>query len=409
MEGSRTQQLALLFGGQRCAGLEVARHRGEHLGAPGEVLQELARQLDRIPGHAIDAGDARIADPREHVMQPVSELVEHRHHVIVREQRRLAGRRGQEIAHQVGDGHGVLGAEVLAADAVVHPRAGALLRARAGIQIETGPRFAAGVDDLEEARVGVIHGHALSLDDSHAEQLLRDREQSFEHARQREVGAQLFLRDGKQLGLQLLRVVTHVPGIQRPAGEFFELGEFGLRGRDAPRAPAGAGNRTRPGWTAPCASPARRPRSSENPAGALPRGAARGSSPSLRCCRISGRSGRDRRRASTTLRRKSRRRVSESRVGHHGDVGGLLEREQPALDAFFGGAHTRLLDDAGIDPGELALIGDQVSPRVHRVEHVFFEFGAKLRELLHHGLVARLALRQAGRRPPAGNPRARAR
>ena len=31
---------------------------GEHLGAPGEVLHELARQLDRIPGHAIDAGDA---------------------------------------------------------------------------------------------------------------------------------------------------------------------------------------------------------------------------------------------------------------------------------------------------------------------------------------------------------------
>ena len=230
MKGSRTQQLALLLGGQRGAGLEVARHRGEHLGAPGEILQELARQLDRIPGHAIDAGDARIADPREHVMQPVSELVEHRHHVIVREQRGLAGRGGQEIAHQVGDGHGVFGAEVLAADAIVHPRAGALLRARAGIQIETGARFAAGVDDLEEARIGVIHRHTLALDDPHAEQLLRDREQSLEHARQREVGAQLFLGDGKQLGLQLLRVVTDIPGIQRAAREFFELGKFGFRG-----------------------------------------------------------------------------------------------------------------------------------------------------------------------------------
>ena len=89
------------------------------------------------------------------------------------------------------------------------------------------------------------------------------------------------------------------------------------------------------------------------------------------------------------------------RVRDHGDVGGLLEREQPAVEPLLGGARARLLDDHRVDAGELGRIGDVVRPGVHRVEHVLLELRAELRELLHHGLEALLALlRQAD----AGEP-----
>ena len=118
---------------QRLARLDMPRDQRQHFGAPREVLHELARQLDRIPRDAVDAGDARVVHARQHVVQAVAELVEHRHDFVVRQQRGLAADRRQEVADQVGDRQRRVSAEILAADALVHPRAAALLRrARTG-------------------------------------------------------------------------------------------------------------------------------------------------------------------------------------------------------------------------------------------------------------------------------------
>jgi hypothetical protein len=70
-------------------------------GVPGVVLEELARQFDRIPGDAVDAGDRRVGHARQHVVQAVAELVEQRDDVIVRQQRGLAVGR-QRVADQIG-------------------------------------------------------------------------------------------------------------------------------------------------------------------------------------------------------------------------------------------------------------------------------------------------------------------
>ena len=82
--------------GSGCAGVDVARHVPQHVPLPAEVLHELARQLDRVPFDAVDAGHAEILDARQQVVQAVAELVEQRQHLVVREERRLAARPGRE-------------------------------------------------------------------------------------------------------------------------------------------------------------------------------------------------------------------------------------------------------------------------------------------------------------------------
>ena len=59
---------------------------------------------------------------------------------------------------------------------------------------------------------------------------LGDLEQPLEHARQREVGAQLLLRDREALALQPLGVEADVPGGELAAGEGLQLRELRLRG-----------------------------------------------------------------------------------------------------------------------------------------------------------------------------------
>ena len=68
----------------------------QHVPLPAEVLHELAGQLDRVPLDAVDAGHAEVVDARQQVVQAVAELVEQRHHFVVREERGLAARPGAE-------------------------------------------------------------------------------------------------------------------------------------------------------------------------------------------------------------------------------------------------------------------------------------------------------------------------
>ncbi len=98
MEAARRDQFRLSLGRQRGARLDMARDPPQHVGVPRVVLEELAWQFDRIPRHPVDAGDARIVDPRQKMMQPVAELVKQREHIVMRQERRPVLIRRQEIA-----------------------------------------------------------------------------------------------------------------------------------------------------------------------------------------------------------------------------------------------------------------------------------------------------------------------
>ena len=128
---------------QRLAAGEMPGDALQHVRVPGIVFHELAGQLDRIPRHAVDAGDARIVDAREHVVQPVAELVKQGHDVIVGEERGTLVSRRQEVAHQVRDRQRGARRQALAADALIHPGAAALVGTRVGIQIEAADRLPA--------------------------------------------------------------------------------------------------------------------------------------------------------------------------------------------------------------------------------------------------------------------------
>ncbi len=111
METARGDELGLHFQRQRRSGEHVLRDSLQHIRVPRVILEELARQLDCIPRHAVDASEARIVHAREQVMQSVAKLVEQRHDVVVCEQRRAGTirrhtfgwvtARGQEIADEI--------------------------------------------------------------------------------------------------------------------------------------------------------------------------------------------------------------------------------------------------------------------------------------------------------------------
>ena len=88
-------------------------------------------------------------------------------------------------------------------------------------------------------------------------------------------------------------------------------------------------------------------------------------------------------------------------IGHDGDIGGLLEREQPAIQALLAGAGARLFDDHRIDAGKFCRIRDVARPGIHGIEHVLLELRAEQCELLHHDLVTFLAVT---RQAHAGQP-----
>ena len=90
--------------GSGSAGVDVRGHVRQHVPFPAEILHELARQLDRVPFDALDAGDAGDVDLGQQLMQAVAELVEQRDDVVVRERRGLAARDGRrQVAREVGD------------------------------------------------------------------------------------------------------------------------------------------------------------------------------------------------------------------------------------------------------------------------------------------------------------------
>ena len=190
-------------------------------------------------------------------------------------------RAGQRVADEVGDRQRGAAGQLLAADAVVHPGAAALVRARVGVEVEAADcSCARGVEDVVVARVRMPDRHAVARRARDAEQPLDDAEQAAEHARQREVRAQLFLRDAVALFLQALGIEGDVPGVELAAGERGELGELALGGGARGARQIAQERRAPPRRCRPCGAPARRRRSSGSRAAAPPRGAGAAGLPS---------------------------------------------------------------------------------------------------------------------------------
>ena len=154
------------------------------------------------------------------------EFMEQRHDIVVRELRRPLVRRRHRIAHQVGHRQDGAPAERLATDTVVHPGAAALVRPCIGIEVERGDRRIGGRLHLEVANIRVPHRHPGAFADAHIEQFLRHLEQALEYPRQRQVVAQLLLRDRVAALLHALGIEGHIPGVELAAGELLEFGEF---------------------------------------------------------------------------------------------------------------------------------------------------------------------------------------
>src|SRR5216683_3764851 len=109
----------------------------QHLRTPNEVLHELTGKLYRVPGYAVDSGDAGVGHARQHVVQTVAEFMKQRGYLVMRQQRGSAAYRRREIAYQLGDGKGCSRGQGFGDDALVHPGTAALLGARIRIQEES--------------------------------------------------------------------------------------------------------------------------------------------------------------------------------------------------------------------------------------------------------------------------------
>src|SRR3569833_2675345 len=123
----------------------------------------------------------------------MTKLVEHRQDIVMRQQCRTTVARWQEVAHEIGHRERGARIEPLAADALVHPGATALVGTRVGVEIEAPYRLAGGALDFEESHVRMPHRRILTLTDADCEETFGYFKQSREHFRKREIRAQLFL------------------------------------------------------------------------------------------------------------------------------------------------------------------------------------------------------------------------
>ncbi len=163
-------------------------------------------------------------------------LVQQRADIRMAEQRRRIGPGGREIAHHIGDRQLHMIAVVAARTCLAHPCAAALAGPREQVEIQTRNRLAALVDDIVEARIGMVErgiGARLQAD---AEQPFEQCLPALHHLLDREIAANLGLVDRIERLTQPVRSKADVPGLQvRDAqllgGKGFELIEVALRRR----------------------------------------------------------------------------------------------------------------------------------------------------------------------------------
>mmetsp|Transcript_14116 Transcript_14116/g.41426 ORF Transcript_14116/g.41426 Transcript_14116/m.41426 type:complete len:576 (-) Transcript_14116:454-2181(-) len=207
---------------QRLARFIVLRHarivHGRRIIAP--VLHELRRQLDGVPLDAGDAGRRRVRHLGQHVLQPVTRLVEERRDFVEGHERRLAVHRRRAVARQVR--HRLAVEHLGPADTDAHPRAAALvLWPRVRVEEEGREVLTARlVEHLEEADIRVPHLRlAVGADNLDAVQPPAEPEQAVEDVVQRKVRPQLLLLEAKGVLREALRPEGDVPQRERRAVE----------------------------------------------------------------------------------------------------------------------------------------------------------------------------------------------
>ncbi len=223
------EQLVEQLGGQWRTALDMTGRAHQYVLVPGKVLHELARQLDGVPGHAVDAGDGRVIDTRQQVVQHVAELVKQRDHVVVSQQRHAVLVRWREITDEVAYRQDLFAVQVLANDAFIDPGAVAFAGPREQVCIETAERCSACIAHFVKARVVVPYIDISDLLESQAIQLLCKFEQALFDTINRKILAQRFVGNGVFFLLQFFQPVADVPGFDVGAGKRFKIAEFGHR------------------------------------------------------------------------------------------------------------------------------------------------------------------------------------
>ena len=221
----------------RRPGLPVLGVVGQHAGLGGEVLVELRRELHVVARH-VGAREQRVAHLRQHAVQRVPKLMEHRRHVVKAQQRRLPRRGLREIADIVDDG--LRAWERSLVDEAVHPSAAALVVALVvvGIEQRDHPVLVVHFKDLH---VRVVDRQILALDKGEPIELPRRKEDAIaQHPIEQEVGFDRRLVEVVLRLAHLLRVVLPIPsgereGLRPLVDDRLHLGDFAARPRSRSR------------------------------------------------------------------------------------------------------------------------------------------------------------------------------
>ncbi len=124
-----SEQFIQQFLWQRFACFIVTGNKGQRLRLVTPVFQELARQFDGIPGHAINAAHRRHINLRQHMVQAMTKFMEQRGQFVVGQQCRFITNRRREITHQISHRQLDAAIGVTATDtAIIHPRPAAFFR-----------------------------------------------------------------------------------------------------------------------------------------------------------------------------------------------------------------------------------------------------------------------------------------
>ena len=219
-EGPGAEQAVDGFIGEGFAGLVVPGQAFERRPVVTPVLHELAGDLHRVPFHVGYPGRHAEVDGGQHVLEGVAELVKEGFHLPERHEGRFATDGLALVADHVGHGQpgGPSGGSHDRAPAHerIHPRAALLLRRTAvRVQVEARHGFVPVVVYPEELHVFVPRRRlAGSLLQAHFEQPFRELEQAVQHARQREIGPELFVLQVVARLAKPFRPVRDVPVLQ---------------------------------------------------------------------------------------------------------------------------------------------------------------------------------------------------
>ncbi len=200
---------------QRLAGFVMTGDKRQRVRLPAPVFHELARQLDRIPRYTTDARHACGFDARQHVVQPVTELMEQGDHFVVGEQRRFACHRAVKVTGQIGDRFLQRAVSFThLTDAIIHPRPAAFVLAGVQIEVETAAQFVVLVEKIEETHIRMVDIHISTLFRGDAINALNHLEQAVNRFVLRKIRAKLLVADAVQVLFLFFAVVSDIPRLK---------------------------------------------------------------------------------------------------------------------------------------------------------------------------------------------------